>query len=249
MDTVCDTVFVAILRNFWYVSNIGAQGDKKDAPPAWRTCCFGCACCCEHYLLKNDIGFTQICAVIWLTGFIYYTYGMALYMFYNSYNGKCTQHFTAKKQIGIIKLGDDFLSEYLRPNLTGELRGISVLGVAHVGDAVFELMVRTWLCTQGTSTAKKLHGGTVAFVSARAQAEASARIMPILSEEEIAVFKRGRNAHANSVPRGSTYEEYHLATGLEALFGHLYLSGKSERLGELFEKVINEDLNSTDVEN
>jgi ribonuclease-3 family protein len=130
------------------------------------------------------------------------------------------------------------LNNYLQPQLSGELRSISVLGLAHVGDAVFELMVRTWLCTNGTSTAKQLHGGTVAFVSARAQAEAAERMLPLLSEEERTIFKRGRNAHANSVPRGSTYEEYHIATGVEALVGHLCLSGKPDRLGELFEMVI-----------
>ena len=139
------------------------------------------------------------------------------------------------------------MSGYLRPNLSGELRGISVLGLAHVGDAVFELMVRTWLCTQGTSTAKRLHGGTVAFVSAKAQAEAAGRILPCLSEEEMTIFKRGRNAHANTVPRGSTYEEYHIATGIEALFGHLYLSGNAQRLDELFEMVVEEQAASDEV--
>jgi len=134
--------------------------------------------------------------------------------------------------------------DYLRPELSGELRLISVLALAHVGDAVFELMVRTWLCTQGASTAKRLHGGTVSFVSAKAQADAAERILPKLSEEEKAVYKRGRNAHANTVPRASTYEEYHIATGIEALFGFLYLSGRSQRLGELFETVVeNEKLN------
>jgi ribonuclease-3 family protein len=130
------------------------------------------------------------------------------------------------------------MSEYLKPNLSGELRSISVLGLAHIGDAVFELMVRTWLCMKGTSTAKQLHGGTVAFVSAKAQAEAADRILPMLSEEETSVFKRGRNAHANTVPRASTYEEYHIATGIEALFGYLYLCGKTQRLDELFEIII-----------
>jgi len=133
--------------------------------------------------------------------------------------------------------GVEVLNNYLRPNLSEELRGISVLALAHVGDAVFELMVRTWLCTKGAATAKKLHGGAVAFVSAKAQAEAADRILPMLSEEEKAVFRRGRNAHANTVPRASTYEEYHIATGIEALFGHLYLSDNTERLGELFELI------------
>lgn len=139
------------------------------------------------------------------------------------------------------------MNNYLKPELSGELRSISVLGLAHVGDAVFELMVRTWLCINGTSTAKQLHGGTVAFVSAKAQAEAAERMLPILSEEEKNIYKRGRNAHANTVPRGSTYEEYHIATGVETLFGHLYLSGKSDRLSELFEMVIGVSLNDADL--
>jgi len=132
------------------------------------------------------------------------------------------------------------MNDYLRPCLSTELRAISALGLAHVGDAVFELMVRTWMCSQGASTAKRLHDGAVSMVSAKAQAAAVSRILPILSEEELTVFKRGRNAHANSMPRGSTYEEYHLATGIEALFGHLYLSGKSDRLGVLFDVVISD---------
>jgi len=132
------------------------------------------------------------------------------------------------------------MGEYLRPVLSMELRKISVLGLAHIGDAVFELMVRTWLCLNGAETAKSLHGGSVAFVSAKAQAEAAERIKPVLSEEERAVFKRGRNAHVNSVPRASTYEEYHIATGIEALFGFLYLSGRTDRLNELFEMIVGE---------
>ena len=132
----------------------------------------------------------------------------------------------------------DELDDYLRPELSSELRVISTLGLAHVGDAVFELMVRTWLCTKGVSTAKQLHGSTVEFVSAKAQAAASERILKNLSEQELEVFKRGRNAYANSVPRSSTYEEYHAATGVEALFGHLYLKGETRRLGELFEMVV-----------
>ena len=130
------------------------------------------------------------------------------------------------------------MDNYLLPKMKTELRHISVLGLAHIGDAVFELMVRTWLCDAGVSTAKKLHGGSVTFVSAKAQAAAAARLLPCLGEEELAVYKRGRNAHANSTPRGSTYEEYHAATGVEALFGFLYLSGETERLNELFGLII-----------
>ena len=130
------------------------------------------------------------------------------------------------------------MSDYLRPELNSEIRLISSLGLAHVGDAVFELMVRTWLCTQGAATAKSLHGGTVAFVSAKAQAAAADRILNELNDEERDVYRRGRNAHANNVPRSSTYNEYHAATGIESLFGYLYLKGQTDRLGKLFEIII-----------
>jgi len=115
---------------------------------------------------------------------------------------------------------------------------ISVLALAHVGDAVFELMARTWLCGSGAATAKKLHSGAVGLASAKAQAAAAERVLPNLSEAELAVFKRGRNAHVGTAPRASTQGEYHAATGIETLFGHLYLSGKTERLNELFRMLV-----------
>jgi len=134
------------------------------------------------------------------------------------------------------------LTDYLHPNLSGgELHAMSALGLAHVGDAVFELLVRTWLCTRGAVTAKRLHGGAVAFVSAKAQSAAAERILPRLHDTELAVFKRGCNTHVNSVPRGSTYEEYHTATGVEALFGYLYLRGETARLNELFLLIVEGD--------
>ena len=137
---------------------------------------------------------------------------------------------------------------YLSPEPSGENYELSALAFAHVGDAVFELMVRTWICMRGASTAKQIHGKTIAYVSAKAQAVAAERIMPILSDEEIAVFKRGRNAHVNSIPRGSTHEEYHTATGIETLFGYLYLNGSTSRLDELFEMVIRDSVYSeTDI--
>ena len=133
------------------------------------------------------------------------------------------------------------MTDYLNAKLSsGELHAMSTLGLAHIGDAVFELMVRTWLCTHGRVTAKRLHKETVAFVSAKAQSAALETMRQNLTEEELAVFKRGRNAHVNSVPRGSTYEEYHNATGFETLVGYLYLSGAAERLNELFEMIVGE---------
>ena len=130
------------------------------------------------------------------------------------------------------------MSSLLDPRIDDRLQEISALGLAHVGDAVYELMVRTWLCVHGTSTAKNLHSGSVALVSAKAQAVAAEHLKPHFSDEELAVFKRGRNAQVNSNPRGSTLEEYHAATALEAVFGYLYLSGRMERLNELFEMIV-----------
>ena len=99
-------------------------------------------------------------------------------------------------------------------------------------------MVRTWLFTGGTSTAKNLHDKAVKIVSAKAQAAAADRLLPELDEEETAVFRRGRNTHVKSVPKGSSNEEYHAATGIEALFGYLYLAGRNGRLNELFDLIV-----------
>jgi ribonuclease-3 family protein len=117
----------------------------------------------------------------------------------------------------------------------GEIAGVSELGLAYIGDAVFELMVRSRLCTDGIVSARKMHAGAVERVSARAQADAVRRVLPALTDLEAAVFKRGRNTRVNSPPRGAPQHEYHAATGLEALFGFLYLKGERGRLCELFD--------------
>lgn len=125
-----------------------------------------------------------------------------------------------------------------------EADSISMLGLAHVGDAVYELLIRSMLCQQGHSAVGDLHKGTVALVRAEAQAQAMTRLADILSEEELAVYKRGRNTRVNSVPKHAQLGQYHAATGLEALFGWLYLQGKLERINQLF-SVIMEDNNAT----
>lgn len=111
---------------------------------------------------------------------------------------------------------------------------ISMLGLAHIGDGVYELLVRTMLCTQGHAAVGELHRLTVSHVKAPAQAKAMEKLLPRLSEEELALYKRGRNAHVHGVPQGASVGEYHAATGLEALFGWLYLQGRRERIEELF---------------
>lgn len=112
--------------------------------------------------------------------------------------------------------------------------GISNLGLAHLGDAVFELMVRSKLCLEGKATAKGLHRAAVKYVAAPAQARATEKVLSILTEEERDVFRRGRNASPHAVPQNASREEYQTATALEALFGWLYLKGRRDRLNELF---------------
>ena len=121
-----------------------------------------------------------------------------------------------------------------------EIGAISNLGLAHLGDAVYELLVRTWLCKQGRATAKGLHKAAVDHVSAPAQARAARLLLPHLTEFEQAIYRRGRNARVNAVPQGASMEEYHAATGLETLFGHLYLQGETERINTLFCFIIGE---------
>ena len=115
-----------------------------------------------------------------------------------------------------------------------KLNALSALALAHTGDAVYELLVRTWLITSGRATNGSLHKATVRYVSAPAQAEAAAFLLPRLEEDEAAAYRRGRNAHVRAVPKNATHEQYSRATGLEALFGYLYLSGRKDRAAELF---------------
>lgn len=127
------------------------------------------------------------------------------------------------------------MNDYFQPALTGDqLRAISSIGLAHMGDAVFEILVRTWLCAQGKATGKGLHQATIRLVCAESQAEKARRILPALTEEELAVFKRGRNAQVHSVPGHASRAQYGEATALEALLGWLWLQGRRERIQELF---------------
>ena len=114
------------------------------------------------------------------------------------------------------------------------LLSLSSLGLAHLGDSVFEVMVRSWLVLHGKATSKGLHRATVRYVAAPAQALLVQKILPVLTEEEADVFRRGRNTSPHTVPKAASREEYQAATGLEALFGYLYLQGKTDRLNELF---------------
>ena len=133
-------------------------------------------------------------------------------------------------------------SDPLHPKLEEkELRALSNLALAHMGDAVYELLVRAWLCERGCMTSRGLHHDAVGYVSAPAQARAAEKLLPLLTEDELQVFRRGRNAKVNSVPQHADAAQYHAATGLECLFGWLYLSGEQARICELFDRIMEEE--------
>lgn len=115
-----------------------------------------------------------------------------------------------------------------------QVNQISNLGLAHVGDGVYELLCRSHLCKKGDLTVLKLHRDTVALVKAPTQAKFADKLKPHLTEEELAYFRRGKNSHTHATPKSATPQEYAKATGLETLFGALYLLGRTDRLGELF---------------
>ena len=125
-----------------------------------------------------------------------------------------------------------------------EIQKMSALALAHIGDAVFELLVRTELCRNGLSVNANLHKQTVAKVCAPAQAAFLERILPHLNEQEEAVYRRGRNAHVHAIPQNATRAQYGKATGLEALFGMLYLSGQKERIAQLYAMGREEETNA-----
>ena len=127
------------------------------------------------------------------------------------------------------------MENYFKMNMTErEVAAISNLGLAHIGDGVFELLCRSYLCSRGGKRVDDLHRATIAMVKAPAQAKLTEKLLPLLTEEELAFYRRGKNAHVHAVPKSATREEYAKATGLEALFGALYLMGQTDRLNELF---------------
>lgn len=121
-----------------------------------------------------------------------------------------------------------------------QVDAISNLGLAHMGDCVFEILCRAYLCAQGGKTVDRLHKDTIHMVKATSQAKFADKMLPLLTEEELAYYRRGKNSHVHAVPKSATPAEYAKATGVEALFGALYLMGRTQRLNELFKAVIAE---------
>ena len=131
------------------------------------------------------------------------------------------------------------MTDYFDLHLSREEQlSLSALGMAHLGDGVYELMVRAWLCLHGKLTPGRQHKAALAYVAAPRQAALLERILPLLTQEEAQVLKRGRNASPHSYPKGATRQEYLAATGLETLFGWLYLRGETDRLNTLFETMM-----------
>ena len=133
------------------------------------------------------------------------------------------------------------MENYFEMNLSRQdINAISNLGLAHMGDCVFEILCRAYLCAKGGKNVGNLHRDTINMVKATSQAKFADKLLPHLNEEELAWYRRGKNSHVHAVPKSCTPAEYAKATGLEALFGALYLSGQTGRINELFQLVIEE---------
>ena len=119
-----------------------------------------------------------------------------------------------------------------------QVKAITNLGLAHIGDGVYELLCRSYLVSKGGKTVLKLHKETVELVKAPTQAKFADKLKPMLTEEEMDYFRRGKNTHTHAAPKSATPQEYAKATGFETLFGALYLLGRKDRLNELFKTVM-----------
>lgn len=128
-----------------------------------------------------------------------------------------------------------------------DAKQLSPLTLAFIGDTVFDLFVREMLVCDANRPVKKLHNSAAKLVNAKAQAKIAEAIADSFTEQETDVFKRGRNAHTNHIAKNASNRDYHYATGLEAVFGFVYLNGDTERLRELFALAI-ESLETPEVQ-
>lgn len=124
---------------------------------------------------------------------------------------------------------------------------LSPVVLAFMGDTVYETLVRSYLISVAHTPASKIHRACVGFVKASAQAEAVRYMTPFLTDEERTILRRGRNANTTHVPRNASPSDYRYATGLEALFGYLFLSGRNERIREIFDFIVRSKLALSDA--
>ncbi len=129
----------------------------------------------------------------------------------------------------------------IEPAFEGDLREVPVSVLAYIGDAVYELTVRLHLCKQSNAGSGALHRKTVQLVKAAAQAEAARLLMPMLTDEEASIFRRGRNSQPGSMPKHADPADYVVATGFEALIGYLYLKGDKDRLDSLLATILEDN--------
>lgn len=122
-----------------------------------------------------------------------------------------------------------------------DVASLSPLTLAFIGDTVFDLLVRSELVCEANRPVNALHKAASGKVCAAAQAKGIKKILPLLTEQEEAVFKRGRNSHTGGIPKNASSADYHYATGLESLFGWLYLNGMAERIKELYSIIADEE--------
>lgn len=120
-----------------------------------------------------------------------------------------------------------------------DIRTISPLTFAYIGDCIYDLVIRSIVVGKGNTSSNSLHKKTTAIVKAQSQREAFERIESLLSEEEMDVFKRGRNAKTHTTAKNASKADYHVATGFEALMGYLYMSGQTKRMIELIKAGLN----------
>ena len=133
------------------------------------------------------------------------------------------------------------MENFFEMNMTkSQIDAISNLGLAHMGDCVYEMLVRAYLCAGGNKTVAQLHKQTISMVKATYQAAFVDKMLPLLTEEEMTYYRRGKNSHVHAVPKSATPAQYAKATGLEAMFGYLFLSGQKNRANEIFNLVMQE---------
>ena len=123
-------------------------------------------------------------------------------------------------------------------DINSDIHSLSPLTLAFVGDSVYDLLVRQHLVSLANRPVKELNKMKVTLVNCKSQAESMKMIMDVLNEDEVDVYKRGRNVKVNCPSKHSSLADYHSATGLEALFGYLYLSGNTDTIKELFMMII-----------
>ena len=131
------------------------------------------------------------------------------------------------------------MENYFEMNMSkAQVDAISNLGLAHMGDCVYEILCRAYLCAHGEKKVNQLHQETIRMVKATAQAKFADNMLALLTEEELAFYRRGKNSHVHAVPKSATPAEYAKATGVETLFGALFLLGRKDRANEIFNMVM-----------